>query len=910
MTTRVPHEHVFAEIAAFPFASEAAFRSPLCCLDPGLDAGTGRLWRDLEVHLAGRCAGRSLDLLVAMRDLAWFGSIPESRSAAELPRPQCLDVRGQVCVSLADVLADLAQRVLDDQGDRAAVKRSWDVGDGLGPLPAVVWRWLGFSLPEDLLLSALGGALPPGRVHPPPTLLQRRMLDDGAAEVHLHLGAAHSFRSLWASTLRALALDGSQGILAGMLESPGAVFSDGRLLAHWLLVAAMVRQLLAGLVDQPVATRRRGIVEYVRSLGLLGNSDRLDLLVVLGDLQRPAVAPTLGFAALQALYRRITGFSGVTPPLPRRLDMVQRHCDPVACFYPPVGDVTPEMRWLSRLLAARLDPVAELDAVAEQLFWQVVRLRCLYFQHVTQRPMTSGLQWFIRFYARMGRMRDPIKRVLVESAAEVDTCGRWRGLRSLEIRTSPEVEIDDLKQKVVTHLRSWCHARHRLWSAGERRPEFGLVFHFVKTRKGSWDMGRPQAVWRGTHAQPDLNGAKLRYQSYFYGRRREAMTLVDLFCQVPEVLWFVRGIDVATDELAVPSWLFAPLFRYVRSGAEAALATLASDERRPEPLRATAHCGEDYVHLLGGLRRIDETLRYLADRPGDRLGHAMALGEQPARWAEARTSVVMQAEDRLWDLVWEWDVRTRCGPLPPAGRVHWLERRIRDLSREIFLEDVDGDTLVALRGILFDELVSDALEPLQDALTALRQSTARRPVDLALEYLTDPELFERGQRPLRVDVTSSQEIESLEALSELVRNDACARGVVVEINPSSNLLIGDLLSLDEHPVLHLRPLEAEQNSVKPLRVAIGADDALTFATCLPGEYELMHQVLLRRSSNNTGVEQWLDQVRRDSLAARFTLYPPTDAIERVIHALSGGRHPGCPENAGHPMGSNACPGIS
>ncbi|MBI4705710.1 MAG: hypothetical protein HY744_31850 [Deltaproteobacteria bacterium] len=905
MSGGVPHEHVFAEIAAFPFGSEAAFYLGIAKLRGDLDGDTGKLWRELEGYLEGRSGGRSLDLLVAMRDLAWLGRPWEGTpvaGACARPEPVALG-----SAALGDVLQRLAERLLADRGERATVRERWDDAAAPGPVPATAWRWLGFAMPEDMLLCGLAracrsrGPLPAGRVCNPLSVLQRRVLDHGAAEVHLHLGAAHDFRTLWAATLRALACD---DVKDDALRSPGAVLGEGRLLAPWLLAAAIARQLLAGLMREsrePDAPRPLGIFDYVASLSLLPASLRVDVLLVLGDLLQPATTgPSLDFPALQHVYRQITGFGTTIPPPPARFDVVQQHCDPVACFYQPVGDVTPEMQWLARALQAGL------EAVEERLLWQIVRLRCMYFRHVTQRPMTSGLQWFTRFYARMGKMRDPIERVLVESAACVDTGGLWRGLRSLEGRVVPEEEIARLKDKVGAHLRSWRHARRRLVRGGESHPEFGLVLHFVKRRGNGWEKGLPAAGWCSTNAEPGFRGAQFRYQQYFLGVRRQALALADLFCQEPEILWFVRGIDVATDELGVPTWIFAPLFHFVRERAEAAIATLAGAPRRPEPLRATAHCGEDFVHLLGGLRRVDEALNYLASRSGDRLGHALALGEDPARWAEARSAVVMGAEDRLWDLVWEWDLRTRRGPIPPSGRTSWLERSIRELSREIFPppEPPSAAQLVEVRRYLFDSLVDKStLGPTaelgftygtgRDAPTWLAPDEEL--AELALDLLTDPRVFERGQRLVRVDLASNGEIESLEAISALLRADACKRELAIEVNPSSNLLIGDLLQLDYHPMLRLRPIEGGS---APILVAIGSDDPLTFATSLPEEYELMHQALLSRCSNGTLVEQWLDRAREDALGARFTLDPPAGILARLIGRLSGGRWPGADRTSG------------
>ena len=57
--------------------------------------------------------------------------------------------------------------------------------------------------------------------------------------------------------------------------------------------------------------------------------------------------------------------------------------------------------------------------------------------------MTPGLQWFIRCYGRLKPCRFLLdERLRVHSALTVDGLGK--GLRSLEVRTSPEFSVRDL----------------------------------------------------------------------------------------------------------------------------------------------------------------------------------------------------------------------------------------------------------------------------------------------------------------------------------------------------------------------------------------------------------------------------------------------------------------------------------
>ncbi len=122
----------------------------------------------------------------------------------------------------------------------------------------------------------------------------------------------------------------------------------------------------------------------------------------------------------------------------------------------------------------------------------------------------------------------------------------------------------------------------------------------------------------------------------------------------------LRGVDVCTDELGVPNWVLAPILGHVRLAADSACRELRRVfEIVVPPLRTTVHVGEDFVHLLSGLRRVDEALSHFGMREGDRIGHGLALGVDPRAWVRSAGRVPLAREERLFDLAWEWNVASK-----------------------------------------------------------------------------------------------------------------------------------------------------------------------------------------------------------------------------------------------------------
>ena len=140
---------------------------------------------------------------------------------------------------------------------------------------------------------------------------------------------------------------------------------------------------------------------------------------------------------------------------------------------------------------------------------------------------------------------------------------------------------------------------------------------------------------------------------------------------------------MCADELAVPNWVFRPLVTHIRQAAGVGGRELAGlGERQPAPLRTTVHAGEDFSHLLTGLRHVDEAAETLGLREGDRIGHGLALGVDPANWAATVGRVAMPREDRLLDLAWEWSWWTRRGRGADAARISYITREVSALSQE------------------------------------------------------------------------------------------------------------------------------------------------------------------------------------------------------------------------------------
>jgi hypothetical protein len=840
-TAYLPFDHLFAELAAFPLASEAALANPLTHLDPAMSTATGRLWRAAERELLGTAPGVSLDDLVALRDGTWFAE------------------DGATPCSLQAFLRQLALRHLDYLGSGVGPRRPPPLDGPIAARPAHAqarqsWLWLTFALPEDLLLAMAAR----DRRVPRPDLLTpavRDLLARGFAETHLHVGASLDFRCVWSLLLARLA---SPGLPMAALAAPGAVMHEGLDLPAWLLRCAIARMVLAGFLssgtDQGLAAYIQGPLLRGRVIAEAGVATFSLVLLAVTDLIGGSLSAGVPHAMLQDAYIALTGTRTAADAKDIRTAWA---LDPAGPLLGP-GAGSPEQQLVIRACAyldAR-DRSERPDFPAAQLFWQTVRVRTILYRYITQRPLTPGLPWFIRFYARLSRARGDVRASLLLEAAALRS-GLPEGLSSLEMRTRPDPGMEDLL--------AWVRSADDRSRTG--KAELGFVFHFIKERRGEVSPGVPRVNGRGTTADPSENASGYRYGDFFSTQRAAAMTLARLLHRWPRTLHTVRGMDIASDELAVPAWMFRPLVTYVRQAAMSGARWLSGQGGdQPLPLRTTVHAGEDFSHLLTGLRHVDEAAEVLDLREGDRIGHGLALGIDPARWAERAGRVAMPLEDRALDLAWEWSWWTRRGHGADAGRIAYLVREAARLTDSWFDEALDPFGLEQLCTDLADVSRLRAVGFPDGRTPAARGNRETR----LLRYLTDQEVFQRGRRTIWVDPTG--EVDAMERIGSSLRAEIGRRGLAVEINPTSNLLIGDLGDLVGHPLWRLNsPLPGDPGP--RLAVTVGSDDPLIFNSMLPMEYQLLFDALVLAGLSDSDALRWLDGVRRTGLERRFTTPP-------------------------------------
>lgn len=304
----------------------------------------------------------------------------------------------------------------------------------------------------------------------------------------------------------------------------------------------------------------------------------------------------------------------------------------------------------------------------------------------------------------------------------------------------------------------------------------------------------------------------------------------------------VVGIDAAASEFDAGPEVFAQTYRFMRSCGMK---------------HFTFHAGEDFSHLVSGLRTIIEAVRFLDLRSGDRLGHCTAVGISPQLWKQ-RIGVACYMPQGEWldDLVFVWMFIRDSKHEKLQHLVLPLESAISEFSYKIYGEDIPPYLLAeAWECRRYDPfLILESEETYcdiwysnynEDDYIDIKKKFHGKNNKL-LKIMTayhEPandiicNCRDNYEKIIKVEINELFDIQSLEILQQLVLSELARKEIVVEALPTSNMCISYYQHLKEY---HLKKwLELDDNGLLP-PVVLGSDDPGIFMTNIYNEYALAY----------------------------------------------------------------------
>lgn len=377
---------------------------------------------------------------------------------------------------------------------------------------------------------------------------------------------------------------------------------------------------------------------------------------------------------------------------------------------------------------------------------------------------------------------------------------------------------------------------------------------------------------------------------------KQAAELVRFREEYPEEASRVLGIDACAKEIGCRPEVFATIYRQLANHVTSNPLCL-----NVKQWRRTYHVGEDWLDIVDGLRAIDEALLFLEMGKGDRLGHATVLGIDVRAWyKKKRNSIRLPLHDYLDNVVWfyhklidfnipncetlkghllrEYD---RCFKKTYSKEilkktayygidVYYEAWKLRGDSPELYYEGEYNKQYQYLLPHWINEAVSNGEE--------IRNSPAA--IDLLYNYHYRAELRSASNMSEEVDIPDFY-IDGVEQIQRMMQRYIAQKGIFVEANPSSNLLISTMDKYEDHPITNLYNLgltwdSKELRKCPQIHVSINTDDKGVFHTSLENEYALMGCALEQMQDKHGGqkyqkqmVYEWMERIRENGIQQSF-----------------------------------------
>ncbi|MCP4113939.1 MAG: hypothetical protein GY737_00785 [Desulfobacteraceae bacterium] len=361
----------------------------------------------------------------------------------------------------------------------------------------------------------------------------------------------------------------------------------------------------------------------------------------------------------------------------------------------------------------------------------------------------------------------------------------------------------------------------------------------------------------------------------------------------------VRGIDVAGNENGLPIEIFAPAIRTLRNSAFGSDSTLYKRTRR---LHLSIHAGEDYSHLISGLRSIDETARFCDYRMGDRIGHALALGVDVNLWAKRQQRIYLPASEHLDNLVWCHHMATHVIQEVPrfCSTLSLLEQKIHRWSHYVYGETVSANTLFQAWELRRNCPLDWNIERMElnswvPDYSMISNNPDSEPVRLWKRYLYSWQYKEReknahtsvsiklsstnmcglnSKRNGDSDTISPIELELLSAIQDLLIQRYSQKQIILEACPSSNIYIGRFKEFKEHPLFRWYPPDEDWLRTGerynrfglrtgPIQFCINTDDSGLMPTTIENEHRLIKETAISSYQiSSERAETWINCIRK------------------------------------------------
>lgn len=741
------------------------------------------------------------------------------------------------------------------------------------------------------------------------------VLKSGVAENHLHKGVSVSFFEIWEAFMLPISVQHSREYEALNVGLGDGNRKDGEIL-FFLFVAAIVRVWIALEVRSDMQDRKKVAIWAIseEESEQHKNMEQLRRLISAFERGKP----------LEEWYREAWGSLDEKTAKHEMVTYCQELWETILLILPQQQEGTTIMQGIFEVshdihtsdenifLFHAMKYIKEKEEYSTasgreskviRCMLQYLRIKNYIFGCVVQKKTIRGLDYFQKEYyskdSKMNRFfgtvsRNPHNRkgqvVYWEQAMRKQF--QNRDLKKIEFRASIDERDSQFRKNIKAFLEAYrniiredyCREEDGRIKVYRPFPRVGLIFHLLKQK----DDTVPEKCFLDGLEDSEKKQFGILTEKY----DEQIIRMRKIREEIPGLDRYIVGIDAASLENSTPVWVFANAYENAR---DSQIERVGYEQTGSQSLRFTFHAGEDFRHLLSGLRRIDEAITFLKFHAGDRIGHGIALGIMPERWKQYNPFVVLPRIEALENYVWAYYVLSDDSVDFPATLMAYIERRVYELAKEIYGKSQGISMQILVEGYLelFRKREKEEFEECAKAkdigfCEAIRNGNCDEIIwngeKIALARHCKKFLLEM-ERPIHYEVTS-QDIQIIETVQLSLRRKLGSKGIVVEVNPSSNVAIGEVDKLTESQIYQLNYPGGENN----VMVCINSDDPTVFHTNVSNELSYIYYGMLQNTISREVALEWIDKVRECGIKSSFIQIRETDQqmyemLEKLLEYL-------------------------
>lgn len=399
----------------------------------------------------------------------------------------------------------------------------------------------------------------------------------------------------------------------------------------------------------------------------------------------------------------------------------------------------------------------------------------------------------------------------------------------------------------------------------------------------------------------------LNYEAYREECFINLVALAYLRGRVKNADKFIIGIDAASNELLTEPWVLAPVFRSIRDRWQYILNEKMKyydmkSYRRSSPLGVTYHVGEVFNSIISGLRHVDEVVDHYGFQSGERLGHATILGIDTNKYSREKKVVTLPVLELLDNWLWLYHLKSEYNLLKDVSQI-FIENRIYKYARLIY-ENVKGHisgnitihNLYEAYLMQFDETKID-----HDFFIDCNLGEKDYPCYFAKEQnsWSSKMLFysrhcncylKRMNKMIQIEIDDDLLRDIYIETQQYVLKKIANKGIIVEVNPLSNVFIGEISDVFNHPIYKMNDTYKDDGILSHVITTINTDNPGVFSTTLSNQFGFIEQMISDKGYSKEQALNWIDKLRENGLNSTFIKYKrlSRDEILAVLDELDNG----------------------